>query len=159
MRSKVSLISNILSSFYSVILLWIYGGIAISVIGATIAIDGALSKTNLKDLFSALLDQSLGLFKFIFDLLEISNPSVLFLLYGFIILLFVHCSAFIIGCAIGWVSYAKKNRKGAKIAAILYLVGTICYPFYLIYSLPITILGFVGSNHQQKINEENSNRK
>lgn len=41
---------------------------------------------------------------------------------------------------------------GAKFVATLYLIGTICFPVYLLFGLPITIVGFIGSGKQKRIN-------
>lgn len=52
----------------------------------------------------------------------------------------------------GWIAYAGKKSGIAKFAATLYLIGTICFPIFLIFGLPITIVGFVGGSKQKRIN-------
>lgn len=131
-RSKTLLVSNILATLYSVYLLCTFGG-AIIEAGGTDFIDAIETY-----------------FELAFDLLGMSSPALNFL-YVVVILLCVHIIAFVLGCLIGWISYAGKKSGSAKLAAILYLIGTICFPIYLFFGLPITIIGFVGSGKQKKI--------
>ena len=84
-------------------------------------------------------------------MLGLSSPAVNFL-YAAVILLFLHIIAFVLGCLIGWISYAGKKSGGAKFAATLYLIGTICFPIFFIFGLPITIVGFIGGGKQKKLN-------
>lgn len=133
MRSKSLLVSNILATVYSVYLLWTFGSAFIEAGGA--------------DYVEALNSY----FEFAFDLLGTSSMSITFL-YVALVLLCVHIAVFVIGCVIGWIAYAGKKSGGAKFAATLYLIGTICFPVYFFFGLPITIIGFVGGSKQKKIN-------
>ena len=81
-----------------------------------------------------------------------SSPAVTFL-YVILVLLCVHIIVFALGCLIGWIAYAGKKSGGAKFSATLYLIGTICFPVYLFFGLPITIVGFIGGGKQKKIND------
>ena len=132
-RSKTLLVSNFLATLYSVYLLWTFGGAIIEAGGADF------------------VDAIGAYFELAFDLLGMSSPAVTFL-YVILVLLCVHIVAFVLGCLIGWIAYAGKKSGGAKFAATLYLIGTICFPVYLFFGLPITIVGFVGGGKQKKIN-------
>lgn len=133
MRSKAFLVSNILATLYSGFLLWTFGGAVIEAGGAEF------------------IETVGSYFELIFDLFGMSSPAITFL-YVIMVLLFVHIGAFVIGCLVGWIAYAGKKSGGAKFAAVLYLIGTICFPIYLFLGLPITIIGFVGGSKQKKIN-------
>ena len=136
MRSGVLLIANIFATIYAAILLFIFGGAVIQAGGADF-----VSVVNLY-------------FKTAFQLFGTSEPG-LNLVYAIIILLCVHVAAFSLGCVIGWIAYAAKKSGGAKFAAVLYLIGTICFPVYIIFGLPITVLGFIGGGSQKKYNQRN----
>lgn len=133
MRSKTLLVSNILATFYSAYLLWTF-------VGAVVAAGGL-------DFIEALGSY----FEIVFELLEISSLEMTFL-YVILVLLCVHIIAFVLGCLIGWIAFASRKSGGAKFAATLYLLGTISFPVYLFFGLPITIVGFVGGGKQKKIN-------
>ena len=135
-RSKTLFVSNILATLYSVYLLWTFGG--------------AVIKAGGMDFIDALAEY----FETAFSLLDMigASSTTLGLLYTILVLLTIHIVAFVLGCIIGWVAFGiKKPGKGA---AVLYLIGTICFPLYLFFGLPITIVAFVGSKKQKKINAE-----
>lgn len=133
MRSKTLLVSNILATLYSGFLLWTFGGAVIEAGGIDF------------------IEAAASYFELIFDLFGMSSPAITFL-YVIVILLCVHIAVFVIGCLVGWIAYAGKKSGGAKFAAVLYLIGTICFPVYLFLGLPITIIGFVGGSKQKRIN-------
>lgn len=132
-RSKALLVSNILATAYSAYLLWTFGSAIIEAGGADF------------------IDAMGAYFEIVFELFGTSSPELNFL-YAIVILLCVHIVAFVLGCLIGWIAYAGKKSGSAKFAATLYLIGTICFPVFLIFGLPITIVGFVGGGKQKKIN-------
>ncbi len=141
MRSKTLLVSNILATLYSGVLFWIFGGMFITLI--------EIAGTEFIDFFVAY-------FELVFDLFELLGmSSELTFIYVFIALFLIHIVVFPLGCVIAWISYIAKKSGGAKFAATLYLIGTICFPIYLIFGLPITIIGFIGSGKQKKINKIN----
>jgi len=90
-------------------------------------------------------------FELAFNILGM-NSTVATVLYVILVLLCIHIIAFIIGCLIDWIAYAGKKSSTSKLAAILYLIGTISFPVYLFFGLPITIVGFMGSGKQKKTN-------
>lgn len=133
MRSKTLWVSNVLATAYSAWLIWTFGGAVIRAGGADyIEAVGAY-------------------FRFAFQMLGLSSPAMNFL-YAAVILLCLHIVTFVLGCLIGWISCAGKRSGGAKFAATLYLIGTICFPIYFIFGLPITIVGFIGGGKQKKLN-------
>ena len=132
-RSKTLFVSDILATLYSIYLLWIFGGAIIEAGGA--------------DFIKAVEDY----FELVFDLLGTSSPEVTFL-YVILVLICIHIVAFVVGCLLGWLAYISKKSGTAKFAATLYLIGTICFPIYLFFGLPITIVGFIGGGKQKKIN-------
>lgn len=131
MRSKTFLVSNILSTLYSGYLIYWFGGAIIEA--------GGLSY------ISAVIDS----FK-ILNALSINSSFLQVIL----ILLCIHIVLFILGCIISWIAYILKNSGIAKFVAISYLIATICFPIYIFFGLPLTIIGFVGANQQKKINKQ-----
>lgn len=134
MRSKALLVSNIFATLYSAVLLCYFGSNIIAAGGT--------------DFINAFITYSELLFK----LIGISSAEIVFL-YAILVLLCIHIAAFVLGCIIGWIAYKGKSSGGAKFAASLYLLGTICFPVYLVFGLPITIIGFVGGSKQKCINK------
>lgn len=133
MRSIALLVSNILAMLYSAFLLLTFGGAIIEAGGA--------------DFVNAVG----AYFELIFNVLGINSPEIT-VLYVILILLCVHIAVFVIGCLVGWIAYACKKSGAAKFAAVLYLLGTICFPIYILFGLPITIIGFIGGGKQKKLN-------
>ncbi len=133
MRSIALLVSNILATLYSAFLLLTFGGAIIEAGGA--------------DFVNAVG----AYFELIFNVLGINSPEIT-VLYVILILLCVHIAVFVIGCLVGWIAYACKKSGAAKFAAVLYLLGTICFPIYILFGLPITIIGFIGGGKQKKLN-------
>lgn len=136
MRSKTLLVSNILNTIYSAILLWVFGGAIISA--------GGFDYIGYWQQY----------FELAFDLVGFSSVSVN-ILYMLVILLIVHIGTFVFGAFIGWLGYLMKKSGLAKFAATLYLIGTICFPVYVFFGLPLTIVGFIGGGKQKKINIAN----
>ena len=133
MRSIALLVSNILATLYSAFLLLTFGGAIIEAGGA--------------DFVNAVG----AYFELIFNVLGINSPEIT-VLYVILILLCVHIAVFVIGCLVGWIAYSCKKSGAAKFAAVLYLLGTICFPIYILFGLPITIIGFIGGGKQKKLN-------
>ena len=132
-RSKTLFAANILATLYSGYLLWTF-------VGAIIVAGGI-----------DFIDAIGAYFEFLFDILGTDFPEITFL-YAVLVLLCVHIAAFVLGCLIGWIAFAAKKSGGAKFAASLYLIGTLCFPVFLFFGLPIIIAGFVGGGKQKKIN-------
>lgn len=133
MRSKTLLISNILATVYTGILLWWIGG-------GMIAAGGVEYIETLTQSFSILSSISSDV------------TMTVTIIYVIMILLIVHISLFTFGAFWGWISYLAKKSGMAKFAATLYLIGTICFPIYILFGLPITIIGYIGGGKQKKIN-------
>lgn len=131
MRSKTFLVSNILNTLYSGYLIYWFGGAIIE--------SGGLSS------ISAVID--------IFKMLNALSINSSFL-QVFLILLCIHIVLFILGCIISWIAYMSKKCGIAKFAAILFLIATICFPIYIFFGLPLTIIGFVAANKQKNINNQ-----
>ena len=132
-RSKALFVANILATLYSAYLLWTFGGAIIEAGGVEF------------------IDAIGAYFELVFDLLGTSTEITF--LYVILVLLCVHIVTFVLGSLIGWIAFACKKSGGAKFAATLYLLGTICFPIYLFFGLPITIMGFVGGGKQKKITQ------
>lgn len=64
-----------------------------------------------------------------------------------------HMIMFIIGAVFGWIGVLAKKSWAALIAAILYSVGTVLFPLYFMFGVPILILGFIGYAMQKKLNK------
>ena len=133
MRSKTLLISNILSTLYAGYLLWFFGGAIIASVGMD---------------YIEYCQQTFGA---VFDLVGFSSVSVN-VIYTIVILLLVHIGTFTLGALLSWFAYLAKKSGLAKFSATLYLLGTICFPIYIFFGLPLTIIGYIGDGKQKKIN-------
>lgn len=133
MRSKTLLVSNILATIYSVILLCVFGGAIISA--------GGIEYISYWQQY----------FNLIFELAGVGSATAS-LIYAIVILLITHISVFTFGTVFGWIGYFTKKSGLAKFGATLYLIGTICFPIYFFFGLPITIIAFVGGGKQKKLN-------
>lgn len=132
-RSKALFVSNILATLYSAYLLW------------------ALGSSYNRSWAERILYQQWGAyFKLAFDLLGISSAAMNYL-YAITILLCLHIVTFVLGCLMGWIAYAGKKSGIAKFAATLYLIGTICFPIFLIFGLPITIVGSLAAASKSEL--------
>ena len=87
----------------------------------------------------------------VFDLVGFSSVSVN-VIYTIVILLLVHIGTFTLGALLSWFAYLAKKSGLAKFSATLYLIGTICFPIYIFFGLPLTIIGYIGGGKQKKIN-------
>lgn len=63
-----------------------------------------------------------------------------------------HLAMFLIGAVFGWLGFALKANWAALVAGILYSVGTLLFPLYFMFGVPILVLGFVGYSKQKKLN-------
>ncbi len=133
MRSKTLFVSNLLATIYFGYLSWVFGG-------TILELGGMEYIEYCRQTFSAL-----------FTLAGLGVES-LYLVYFIVILLVAHIVVFALGAIFGWVGFLQKKSGWAKGSAILYLIGTLCFPIYIFYGLPLTIIGFVGSSKQKKIN-------
>ncbi len=133
MRSKTLLVSNILSAVYTAILWYIFGG-------AIFSAGGMDYLAYCRQTFS-LAYEMIG-----FDSLSLN------IVYVVVILFLIHIAAFTLGTLIGWIGYITKKSGAAKFAAVLYLIGTICFPIYIFFGLPITVIGFIAGGKQKKLN-------
>lgn len=133
MRSKALLFSNIIATIYAGILLWWIGG-------------GMIAAGGIE--YIKMLTQSFS----ILGSLSSDATTTITIIYAVMILLIVHISLFTFGAFWGWISYLAKKSGMAKFAATMYLIGTICFPIYIFFGLPITIIGYIGGGKQKKIN-------
>ena len=92
---------------------------------------------------------------FLNDLLGSLEDVAIFttLLNVIFVLMFIHAGLFTLATIFGWVGYISKGAGFALSAAILYLVGTLLCPIFILPGLPIIILGFVGQACQRKLNK------
>ena len=133
MRSKTLLIGNILSTIYSIGLFLVFGNAIIEA--------GATDFIETMTMYFEIIYNSIG-----FD-------TAATILYVIVILLCAHIVLIILGCIFSWIAYIVKKSGLAKLAATFYLIATICFPIYLFFSLPITIVGFIGGGKQKTINK------
>ena len=68
-----------------------------------------------------------------------------------VILLWGHIIVFVLATILGWISYKTTKSKLAKFSAILILIGTIIFPIYYFFCIPITIIAFIGYSRQKKL--------
>ena len=131
MKSKTLLAANILSTIFSLFLLGYFGY--------------ALVEAGGWDFIEAVEDS----FEIITDIFR----EAMFV-YIILILLLIHILSFVLGSMFGWIAYISKKSGLAKFAATLYLIATVSFPFFLICSLPTTIVGFIGAGKQKEINRK-----
>lgn len=132
MRSKALLVSNIFATIYAGILLGTFGEVIFSAGGVS----------GMRTLVRS--------FALVFELIGSKASSVDFLNI-ILILLTVNIVTFTLGAVMGWSGYFSKKSGLAKFAAILYLIGTVCFPIYIVFGLPITVIGFIGGGKQKKL--------
>lgn len=135
MRSKPFLAANVLASIYTIVLLWI-------IVGLTILDAGGESIINAVG----------GFFEAAFEFINM-DIAVINYLYVLAISLLMHIGLFIVGCIVSWIAYVKKADSVAIVAAVIYLVGTICSPICLLFGILITTLAFIGAGNQRKLNK------
>ncbi len=135
MRSKTLLISNIVASVYSVLLSWFF-------IGMTIVDAGGKSVINALGGFLE------SLFEIIHMDLAITNY-----LYVLGILSLIHLGLFVIGGIVSWVAYAKTDTMLAMVAAIIFVISTVCSPIGFIFGIPVSVLTFISVSNQKKLNK------
>lgn len=63
-----------------------------------------------------------------------------------------HMIMFLIGAIFGWLGFVFKKSWAALVAAILYSVGTLFFLMYVMFGVPILVLGFIGYSKQKKLN-------
>lgn len=61
-----------------------------------------------------------------------------------------------IGAIFSWIGFFLKKAWGALVGAILYCVGALLFMLYLIFVIPLIILGFVGYVNQKKLIKNNN---
>lgn len=132
MKSKTLFVSNLIASIYSLYLLVTFGG--------------ALAEAGGLDYVEALAES----FEILFQIFGTDFAS-LNLAYALLIGLCIHIVAFTLGALLGWIALLRGKSKGAKAAARLYLIATVCFPVYLFFGLPITILGFIAAKKQRQL--------
>ena len=132
-RSKLLLLSNIFSTLYGLYLLIKFGGAIIEAGGVEF------------------IDALATYFELAFDIIGMNSPAVTFL-YVLLVLICIHIIGFVLGALLGWIAYIGKKSGIAKCSAVFYLIGTICFPIYLFFGLPITIVGFLAAGKQKEIN-------
>jgi len=64
-----------------------------------------------------------------------------------------HMIMFAVGAGLGWFGWATGKAWGALVGSILYAIGTILMLLFVMYALPITVLGFVGFAMQNKLSK------
>lgn len=62
-----------------------------------------------------------------------------------------HMIVIAIGAILGWVGFFGKKAWGALVGAILYSVGALLFLLYVLFCIPLIILGFVGYSKQKKL--------
>ena len=64
-----------------------------------------------------------------------------------------HMALFGIGAVFGWLGFFMKATWSALVAAILYSAGTLFFPLYFMFGVPILVIGFIGYSKQKKLNK------
>lgn len=98
MRSKTLLVSNILSTIYAAVLLYIFGG-------GIVAAGGMDYIAYCRQYFSLA-----------YELLGFSSLSMN-VVYAIVILLLIHIVTFTLGVLFGWIGYSAKKKRFSKICS------------------------------------------
>ncbi|MBQ5911258.1 MAG: hypothetical protein IIW94_04555 [Clostridia bacterium] len=140
MRSKTLIVANIFATVWTGIML--YSAIAFFAKGGTeYFVLANYANSLLNDLLGSL--EELQIFMTLLNVLSV-----------FVAL---HTFLFTLAIIFGWIGYICKGAGFALSAAILYLVGTLLCPIFILSGLPIIILGFVGQACQRKLNKAHEN--
>jgi len=62
-----------------------------------------------------------------------------------------HMTMIGIGAIFSWLGFFFKKSWAALVGAILYCVGALLFIMYIIFCIPLIILGFIGYANQKKI--------
>lgn len=136
MRSKTLIVSNIFATVWT--------GIMLYFVIAFFARGGAeyfIWANRTSDLLSDLLSSTEDIKVF---------TTILNVFYAVVSL---HTFLFTLATVFSWVGYICRSAGFALSAAVLYLVGTLLCPIFILSGLPIIILGFVGQGCQRKLNK------
>lgn len=57
-----------------------------------------------------------------------------------------------LGAIFSWLGFFLRKSWSALVGAILYCVGSLIFIVYIMFGIPLIILGFVGYSKQKKIN-------
>ena len=140
MRSKTLLVSNIFATVWTGIMLC--SNIAFSAKGgAQYFVWSNYANGFLNELLGSL--EELQIFMTLINVLSVFVG--------------LHTFLFVLATIFGWIGYICKGAGFALSAAILYLIGTLLCPIFILSGLPIIILGFVGQACQRKLNRINKN--
>ena len=137
MRSKSLLFANIWTTLYSIPMFLIFVG--------SIIVEGASYYIEIQKLLFNLLSLSV----------EYGADSAK-IIYAGMILLYVNIGLFLLGTIVGWIGFIAKKSGAALFSAIMYLLGTLCFPICALTGIPAVILGFVGYSKQKKLNNCNN---
>ena len=56
-----------------------------------------------------------------------------------------------LGAIFSWLGFALRKTWGALVGAILYCVGGFAFMLYMMFCIPLIVLGFIGYANQNKI--------
>ncbi len=59
-----------------------------------------------------------------------------------------------LGAVFSWIGFGSRKTWAALVGAILYCVGGLLFLIYIMFSIPLIILGFVGYSKQKMINKQ-----
>ena len=144
MRSKALFVANLLATAYTAFLIYVFGESIVEAVKLIIEYGG-----------EEIVEFVVAYFQFAFEFLyELAGTAAIniALMYAIIILMLLHFVFFPLGMLCGWLAWFSKKSGGARFAATLYLFGTIFFPIFIVFGLPITIMGYVGASRQKKIN-------
>ena len=144
MRSKALFVANLLATAYTAFLIYVFGEAIVEAVKLVMEYGG-----------EEVVEFVVAYFQFAFELLyELAGTAAINIavMYALIILMLLHFVFFPLGMLFGWIAWLSKKSGGARFAATLYLFGTIFFPIFIVFGLPITIMGYVGASKQKKIN-------
>ena len=133
MRSKTLLASCILGTIYAGVLIWF----CVSVFNAAGGMD------------------YIDFWKYYFKMLfGIAGAEYAGLITAIVALFITHAVTVVLGALLCWLGYFAKKSAVAKLAATLFLIGTVCFPICILIGIPMIITGFIGGGNQKKLNNQ-----
>ena len=62
-----------------------------------------------------------------------------------------HMVVIALGAIFSWIGFWARNSWGPLVGAILYSVGALLFMVYIVFCIPLIVLGFVGYVNQKKL--------
>jgi hypothetical protein len=133
MRSKGFLFTNIWTTLYTIGIFWEFFG--------KILVKYPAHFFTYQKLMFAVTFEEIGI-----------TTGITVWVTAILVLIYLNLCLYLVGTIVGWIGYAVKSSGAALCSAIMYLIGTICFPICILTGLPAIIVGFISYGNQKKLN-------